>query len=381
MASSATTVIATANTSWYLYNFKLGLLRRLRDAGCNVVLAAPVDDYSNRLKEIGFDFRALSMDSRGTNPWRDLRLLRQFVSLLRETRAGMILPFTVKPVVYGSLAARFAGVTSIPTITGLGSSFLGGGPVMHIVRQLYRAALSGTSQVFFLNADDLALFRSKSLVHHGQAVALVAGSGVDGEHFAPQPRTPGGRFTFLLASRMLRDKGVVEYVEAARLIERRFPDTRFVLLGKTGVDNPTAISRDEVERWQRDGDVEYFAETDDVRPFIAESDAVVLPSYREGLPRILLEAASMMRPIVTTDATGCRDVVTNGYNGFLCKPRDSAGLAEAMERMLLLPAADRAQMAVRGRQRVVERFSEDSVVAAYVQAVERAIAAKPPRPN
>ena len=247
---------------------------------------------------------------------------------------------------------------------------------MRVVKRLYRAALLRAAHLMFLNSDDLAFFRSELLIRDGQSVSLVPGSGVDPKRFAPQPRKDDGKFTFLLAARMLRDKGIVEYVEAGRMIRGRFPNTRFVLLGKADVDNPSAISRAQIEQWQRDGDAEYLGETDDVRPFIAACDAVVLPSYREGLSRILLEAASMMRPIVTTNTAGCRDVVTDGYNGYLCKPRDSADLAAVLEKMLLLPGADRERMAARGRQRIVEQFSEDSVVVAYVQAVERAVAAR-----
>jgi glycosyltransferase involved in cell wall biosynthesis len=379
MASPATTVLASANTSWYLYNFKLGLLRRLRDVGCKIVLAAPRDEYSDRLTDWGFDFRALEIDSKGTNPLRDLRLLLNYVRLIRDSSAGLVLSFTVKPVVYGSLAARLTGIPTLPTITGMGSSFIRGGLVMQIVRVLYRAALSHASQVFFQNSDDLELFRAHSVVRRSHACTLVAGSGVDPNHFAPRPRVQDGRFTFLVATRMLRDKGVGEYVQAAGQLRHRFPRSRFLLLGKCDVDNPSAISRSQIDEWHAKGDIEYLGETDDVRPLIAASDVVVLPSYREGKPRILLEAASMARPIVTTDVTGCRDVVAHGINGYLCKARDATDLAAALEKMLRLPGADREQMGVRGRQRIIQDFNEQGVVAAYVQAVGQATATKPRR--
>ena len=371
MASSPKTILATANTSWFLYNFKIAVLRRLRALGWRIVVAAPPDEYSIRLKDCGFEFRPLDVDSKGTNPLRDFQLLRAYVSVMRETNADLVLSFTIKPIVYGSLAARYLGIPVIPTITGLGSSFIRGGPIIYIVKRLYRTALSGAAHVFFLNADDLRRFRSESLIRNGQRFGLVPGSGVDPEHFAPRPRKEDGKFTFLLAARMLRDKGVGEYVEAARRIRRRFPDTRFLLLGKADVDNPTAISRLQLEQWTREGDAQYLGETDDVRPYIAASDAVVLPSYREGLPRVLLEAASMMRPIVTTDTPGCRDVVTHGHNGLLCKARDAADLTSVLEKMLSLPASERQRMAVCGREMVIERFGEERVVAEYIQAVER----------
>jgi len=376
MTSAPITILATANTSWYLYNFRLKLLHRLRELGWNVVVAAPSDEYSSRLASEGFAVREVRIDSKGTNPLRDLATLRTYVSLMRAEAATAVLSFTVKPVVYGALAARLLRIPFVGTVTGLGSAFIRADSVTYVVKRLYKAALSKAAHVFFQNPDDLDLFRSQALLREGQKVSLVGGSGVDPAHFAPRPYGTGEKFTFLLATRMLRDKGVYEYVEAAKLVRGRFPATRFLLLGKADVDNPSAISRAQLEEWTRAGNVEYLGETDDVRPFIAMADVVVLPSYREGLPRVLLEAASMMRPIVTSDTTGCREVVVHGTTGLLCRPRDAADLAAALQAMLGLTDADRQRMGALGRQRVIERFTEDSVIAAYVEALRTACAAR-----
>ena len=237
---------------------------------------------------------------------------------------------------------------------------------------LYRFGLRGAAHVFFQNPDDLGLFRTSGLLGSEQSIELVGGSGVDLERFAPRPRNCNRGFTFLLAARMLRDKGIYEYAEAAARIRRTFPNTRFLLVGKAGVNNPSAISLSEIEGWVDEGCVEYLGDTDDIRPHIAASDVVVLPSYREGLPKILLEAASMRRPIVASDVSGCREIVIDGFNGFLCKARDFSSLADAMVRMLQASPQERDQMGARGRAMAVERFSEESVIAAYLSVIDRA---------
>ena len=240
---------------------------------------------------------------------------------------------------------------------------------------LYRLGLGGSSTVFFQNADDRALFLDRGLVRAEQTV-LLPGSGLDAAHYdpAPWPRPTDGQFRFLLVARLIRDKGVFEFVEAARAVKARHPQARFQLLGFVDVDNRTAISRAELDAWVREGLVEYLGAADDVRPHLAAADCVVLPSYREGLSRVLLEAGAMERPAIATDVPGCRDVIQHGRTGLLCRVRDSANLAEAMERIMAMPAAERAAMGEAARQRVARDFSEATVIAAYRQAIARALA-------
>jgi glycosyltransferase involved in cell wall biosynthesis len=263
----------------------------------------------------------------------------------------------------------------LPNVSGLGTAFIRGGPLQMIVTRLYRAGFRRASVVFFQNVEDRQLFVGRRIVRPDQA-RVLPGSGVDLERFRPAPLAAGAP-VFLFIGRLLRDKGVIEFVEAARSLRSEFPDARFQLLGAVDQGNRTAIRQSEIDAWIAEGVVEHLGTTDDVRPFIAAATAVVLPSYREGLPRSLLEAAAMARPLVASDVPGCRDVVVDGLNGYLCAVRDADSLAAAMRRLAQLPPAQRLAMGEAGRQRVQERFSEALVVRAYLDVLAKLDAAQP----
>lgn len=372
-------IVICLNTAWNLVNFRSGLIRSLVAVGYEVVAVAPKDKYSDGLKALGCRFVPLHMDNGGTNPVKDVLLLWRFLRFFAKERPDVFLGYTVKPNVYGSLAARWLRIPVINNIAGLGAAFIRGGMVMRIVQWLYRMALRRSAQVFFQNGDDRQLFVSGGLVPASKT-ALLPGSGIDLVHFASTPIPSIGDdcagFRFLLVARMLRDKGVGEYVEAARLLQKRWPQVEFCLLGFLDVKNPAAISRLEMDAWVAEGVVTYLGESDDVRSQIAASSCVVLPSYREGTPRSLLEAAAMGRPIITTDAVGCREVVDDGVNGYLCKVRDAADLAEKMEQMLLLSPEMRSEMGRRGREKVEREFDEQIVIRKYLEAIEVIFSAK-----
>lgn len=309
----------------------------------------------------------IRIDRSGANPWADFKLVAEYRRLLKRLRPAAYLGYTIKPNVYGSFAAASLGIPALPNVSGLGTAFIRGGPLQHIVVQLYRIGFARAPVVFFQNEEDQELFIGRRIVRRPQTKVLP-GSGVDLERFAPAPLVDGPP-TFLLVGRLLRDKGVTEFVEAARLVRASLPETRFQLLGPIDEGNRTAISRNELESWLAEGLVEYLGTTDDVRPFIAASTAVVLPSYREGLPRSLLEAAAMGRPLIATDAPGCRDVVDDGVNGYLCAVADGASLANAMGRFENLPYEQRLAMGESARRKVQERFSEELVVATYLEVL------------
>lgn len=361
-------ILLTANSAWSLANFRTGLLRSLVADGHHVFCAAPADGNEGRLTALGATFVLLPMDPRGTNPVRDLALLARYIRLLQRIRPEAFLTFTIKPTIYGGLAARILGVPTIAVITGLGTAFLRRGWLQWTVRQLYRPALARARRVFFQNRDDEALFRRLGLVREEQA-GRMPGSGVDTTHFspAPLPQTPPVRF--LLMGRMLWDKGVAEFVEAARQVRKRHPEVCFQLLGPTDVANPSAIPRSVIDGWVRDGVVEYLGAVADVRPCIAQSQCVVLPSYREGMPRALLEAAAMARPVIATDVPGCRDAVEPGCTGYLIPPKDPAALAAAMEDFLHLSPEERARLGQAGRAKVEQEFDEHAVIAIYRSAL------------
>ena len=373
-------VLICLNLAWNLVNFRSGLIRALVEAGYDVVAVAPRDEYAPRLEALGCRYIELPMDNRGTHPGRDLLLLLRFVRLFRREKPDIYLGYTVKPNVYGSFAARWLGIPTINNIAGLGAVFIQGGRLAHVVRWLYRKALTPSRKVFFQNDDDRQMFISGGLVR-AETTDLLPGSGIDLARFSvAPPRAHAGAqvtFRFLLIARMLRDKGVFEFVEAARLLKARWPDAEFCLLGFVDVQNPTAISKAEMDAWVAQGNIRYFGVSDDVRAEIAAADCVVLPSYREGTPRTLLEAAAMGRPMVATDVVGCREVVDDGDNGFLCQPRDAADLARKMEQMLLLTPDQRAAMGLRGREKMEREFDERIVIQKYLAAIEQVIAKVP----
>jgi glycosyltransferase involved in cell wall biosynthesis len=369
-------IVLSANTAWFITNFCAGLIRGLREAGFEPVVFAPRDpSVRERMLALGVEHFEVEIDRSGVNPLADLLLQIVYRRLLKQIRPAAYLGYTIKPNVYGSLAAASVDIPALPNVSGLGTAFMRRGLLQRVVVRLYRAAFRKTPVVFFQNAEDRALFIERQILRPCQA-RVLPGLGIDLEHFAPAS-LPRGIATFLLIGRLLRDKGVVEFVEAARLLRSALPEARFQLLGPIDVGNRTAIHAAELESWVRQGVVEYLGTTDDVRPFIAAATAVVLPSYREGLPRSLLEAAAMARPLVATNVPGCRDVVDDGVNGFLCAVRDAESLASAMLRIARLPAGERAAMGEASRRKVQERFSEDLVVRAYLDVLAGLNAAHP----
>jgi glycosyltransferase involved in cell wall biosynthesis len=363
-------IVLSANSDWNIANFRVGLIRGLRDAGYEPVVIAPRDPVADsRMRELAVERLEVKIDRSGLNPLADLALLRRYRSILARLRPAAYLGYTIKPNIYGSLAAASLGISALPNVSGLGTAFIRGGPLQQLVTWLYRLGFHKAPVVFFQNDEDRRLFVERGIVSEDQA-RVIPGSGVDLERFAPAPQ-PDGPPTFLLIARLLRDKGVVEFVEAARSLRSQFPAARFQLLGPIDEGNRTAISSTELESWVSGGLVEYLGTTDDVRPFIAAATAVVLPSYREGLPRSLLEAAAMARPLIAADVPGCRDVVENQVNGILCQVRSTESLAGAMREMAERPAEQRRAMGEAGRRKVQARYNQEFVIQAYLDVLAR----------
>ncbi len=356
------------NTSWNLVNFRSGLIRALVERGYEVVAIAPDDEYSPRLKALGCRFVALPMDNKGTNPLRDLLLFVRFYNLFRRERPDVFLAYTPKPNIYGSFAAQLLGIPVVNNIAGLGATFIRKSWLTSLVLLLHKAALANSRHVFFQNQDDMKVFLERDLVD-ADKVSRLPGSGVDLEVFRSVNKSTEGDFTFLLVARMMWNKGVGEYVEAARIVRARYPRVRFKLLGFLDVKNPTAISRAQMSAWVAEGVVEYLGQTDDVKPYFAACDCAVLPSYREGVPRSLLEAAAMGCPIVASDAPGCKDALDDGISGLLCRVKDSVDLAEKLMQMVAMPQQARKKMGEAGRRKMVREFDENIVIGRYLQVI------------
>jgi len=364
------TLVLASNTAWSIWNFRRSLIRHLMATGYRVVVVAPVDEAVVRIESLGCDFMPVSMDNKGTNPVRDAVLCWEYLALYRKIRPHAVLNFTIKPVIYGGLACRFLGVPYISMITGLGTAFIRDSWLTRVVERLYRASQKRAHAVLFQNPDDSALFLERGLVppdriHH------VPGSGIDLEYFSVAPLPTETSPSFLVIARLLRDKGIGEFVTAARLVRKRHPGARFRLLGAIGVENRTAIPRAEVDEWIAEGLIEYLGVTDDVRPHIAATSCVVLPSYREGTPRSLLEAAAMGRPLIATDVPGCRQVLDDGVSGVLCEVRNAESLARAMCDMAAMDGAGMARMGEAGRRKMEREFGESLVLDRYDDLLSR----------
>ena len=356
------------NTSWNIYNFRLPLLDRLNRLGYEIIVMAPEDAYSRR---IPYPFHPIPIQSKSLNPVRDMVLFFRLYRLLKKTSPDILLLYTIKPNVYGNFAAYLLKIKTISNIAGLGALFINPGWVTKLAKILYRLAMKVPAKVFFQNNEDMEMFIKEGLVSKPIA-ERIPGSGVDLVRFTGSSaiEKKRGKFVFLLFSRMLWDKGVGEYVEAARSLLRKRTDVEFQLLGFLDSDNPQAISGKEMERLTATNGIVYLGASDHVEDFIQKADCIVLPSYKEGVPRSLLEAAAMAKPIIATDVSGCRDVVEDGVNGFLCPPRDSGALLDKMEKMAGLDIRERIRLGNNGREKVKRDFDQNIVIEKYIRAVE-----------
>ncbi len=363
-------VAITINTSWNIAHFRAGLIAGLKAAGYEVISAAPPDAYSDRLRGMVTEHTDLSMDNAGTSVVRDALLTLRYYRWLKRTRPDALLTYTIKPNIYATLAARMLGIPVIANVAGLGTAFIHPGWVTHLVMLLYRLALTHPRHVFFQNPEDRELFIARGLVG-AEKTSLLAGSGVDLSRFKPVPKAEDGTISFILVARLLADKGIREYVEAARAVKATHPNSVFRLLGPRGVRNQTAIADEVLDGWIREGVIEYLGESDAVETILAEQDCVVLPSYREGMPRSLLEAAAMGKPMIATDVPGCRHVVHEGVNGLLCRVRDAEDLARTIREFIALPLAEREAMGRASRALAEREFDESRVVSAYLEQIKR----------
>ncbi len=320
-----------------VYNFRGELIQKLVAQGFDVIVTGPEQNGADRIEALGARFVVIPMEKNGTSILHDLRYCLRLYRLFRQEAPDAVLGYTIKPVVYGSLAARLAGVRNINClVTGGGYTFISKSLKARmlgcLVRFLYRLAFACANHVMFQNADDRDEFCRTGLVSATKS-GVVNGSGVNLDKFTPKS-LPENELSFFMLSRLLASKGVNEYLEAARIVKAAHPEVSFRLLGKYETEMQDAVPKEPVEACIRDGIISRYEETDDVRPYYADCSVYVLPSYREGTPRTVLEAMAMGRAIITTDANGCRETVRNGVNGFLVPVKDSAALADAMLRFV-----------------------------------------------
>jgi len=366
--------IFVSNTSLTIRNFRVGLMQALKSRGYDVIFCSQDNGYAQEVAKKGFTFIPLTIDRKGTNFFTDLKLIFALYKLYQKEKPDIVLHYTIKPNIYGSLAARLASIPCINNITGLGYVFIKKNPVYSLVKLLYKISGNLAQRTFFQNKDDLNLFLEKRLIAKNKAV-LVNGSGIDINFFTSDfcrtVKKEEGEFVFLFTGRFLWDKGLGELVRAARVTRQRYPKTRFWLAGIIDSGNPAGISLETIKEWEEEGVVEYLGEVQDIRLFICQADCVVLPSYREGIPRSLLEALAMEKPIITTNAVGCREVVEEGVNGFSVPVKDSQALADAFCKMIELAPEERLKMGQAGRKKIEKYFKDDIIIGKYIEAIEQ----------
>ena len=357
-------IVIVANTTWNIYNFRLNIIRKLIAEGNEIVVMAPVDKfitYTETMREvIHIPIRHLSRDS--VNPIKDLRLLIELISHYRALRPDLILHYTIKPNIYGGIAAMLLRIPSVAIVTGLGYSMMHGGWLNFITRTLYKITLPFHRKVIFENSDDKTLFEKQKLITPEKSYS-IKGCGVDTTLFSPNGavRQPG-KITFSFIGRLLYDKGVKEFIEAAHIVRSEHPDVQFWLIGELDKENPSSIRNEDLVKWIRDPSIYYHGATDNVRKYLERSDCIVLPSYREGMPRIIMEAMAMERPVITTDTAGCRETIDHNVSGYLVEVKNSIALADAMKAFLSLPEPQRIQMGKAGREKVLREF-DDQIIA------------------
>ena len=357
-----------ANTDWYLWNFRRSLVLALRDAGHEVLLLSPDGNYGARLQALGLRWQALPMRRRSLNPLRELALLARLVRLFGREQPALVHGFTIKCAVYGSLAARLAGVPArVNSVAGMGYVFTSDDAkaraLRPLVRSLLRIALGGDdARLVLQNPDDVALFARSRLVDPG-SIRLIPGSGVDCERFRPDPsHAAGERLRVLLPARLLWDKGLAEYAQAARMLRERGVPVDLLLAGEPDPGNPASVAEAEVRAWVAEGLLQWLGHVDDMPALLRSVDVVALPSYREGLPKGLIEAAACGLALIATDVPGCREVVEDGVDGLRIPVRDAPALADAIARLHADPDL-RARLGAAARRKAEERFDQRIVVA------------------
>jgi glycosyltransferase involved in cell wall biosynthesis len=356
-----------------IYSIRHDLVKAIADQYEVTVLTEVDDSFKNGDLEKAVRF--IDVGKSVMNPITAIQYQKRLRKALEEINPDVMLTFTIRPAIYGNMVTRKLKLPTISTITGTGPLFESNSLSYRIARMLYKFVLKKTKFVFFPNYDDLEAFIKVGYITRAQA-KRVPGSGINYEKFSPQPSArTDGNFVFLYISRLLKDKGVMEYVEAASIVKEQIPSAEFHIVGPLwgGNKKSLTVTADELKGWIDKKWIVYHDKQKDVRPFIANSDCVVMPSYREGMNNVLLEAASMAKPLITTNVTGCRDIVDDGINGLLCRVRDGKDLAEKMKQMVNFPASQRQSMGQKGREKMIREFDKKLVIKIYLQAIAEVI--------
>ena len=360
-----TTIALVANSTWNFFNFRMNIVKAIIDRGYDVVLISPKDEYLEPLLE-KFDVQHISLVNlrrKGTNPVREFLLINEFKKIYKKINPDLVIHFTIKPNIYGNYVAKKLGIKSICVVTGLGYVFLHETYFSRIAKLLYKYSFTTSDLVVFENKDDKDLFIEQGLIAADKA-SYVKGCGVNLDYYKPllDSRKNNNKTIFTFIGRLMYDKGIVEFINAAEELKSSYKNVEFWLVGEIDDGNPASINNQQLIDWVESGIVKYFGQIKDIRPLIQKSDCVVLPSYREGMSRLLTEAIAMEKPVISSDTPGCKDIVDDGENGFLVPIKNSEALLEAFVKFLDLDEPERQSMGKKGRLKAINEF-DDQVIA------------------
>lgn len=365
-------ITLSSNTSWYLFNFRRSTIEEFIKIGFQVICICPEDSFSQKLESLGCKIIAIKMDNKGTNPLRDIFIFLKLFSIYKKYKPIAALHFTIKNNIYGTWAASLLKIPSINHITGLGTAFLKKNLTFLIVKALYKTSQPQAYKVFCQNNDDYLFLINQKLIKKDK-LFLLPGSGVNLERFHPSLKAGSikktKKFTLLFSGRMIADKGLFELIDALKQINLNEIKCNLWLQGFVDTKNISSISESQILIWSKFKWLEWMGSTDKIEDVMSIVDGIVLPSYREGMPRTLLEACAMELPVVTTNVPGCNEVIEDGINGFLCEPKNPASLMSALEKLIEMSPDDRLQMGKRGRLKVEKEFDEKFVIKAAVSSV------------
>jgi len=357
-------IAIVANATWNIYNFRLNVLDYFLARGFDVCVVAPIDKYifyKEDFPEVRH-FSIKNLDRDGTNPFRELILIRELIRIYRKIEPDIILHYTVKPNIYGGIAAGFLRIPSIGVVTGLGYAFLHKGLIQNITKILYRFSSRYHAKVIFENTEDRELFVKSKILGKNKGVS-IKGCGVDIDYFSPtKKKNVNKKMIFTFIGRLLYDKGVMEFVKAAEIIKDKYNNVEFWLIGEIDKDNPAMVKEEDLMYWVKHRTVIYHGFKENVKKYIAKSDCIVLPSYREAIARTITEGMSMEKPVIATDVAGCREAIDHEKNGYLVPVKEIEALAFAMERILKMSEEERVKMGKLGREKAVREF-DDTIIA------------------
>lgn len=362
-------VLFLVNHDVVIYNFRLELVERLLSDGHGVVISSPYGERIDDLKKLGCQYKEINMSRHGTNPFKDLKLLLCYKRLLREVKPDIVFAYTIKPNIYGGIACRLSKIPCVVNVTGLGTAVENGGVIQKITTVLYRFAFAKVKKVFFQNEENLQFFVKKKIADESK-YQLIPGSGVNLDRFSPiEYPTDNSKIEFAFISRIMKEKGIDQYIDAAKAIKEKYPDTVFHICGFCEQDYENKL-----KVLENDGVITYHGMVRDVKGMLANIHCTVHPTYYpEGIANVLLESSACARPIITTDRSGCREVIDDGITGFIVKQKDSADLIEKIERFLGLSWEEKQAMGLAGRKKVENEFDRQIVVEAYIEELESAV--------